>query len=96
MILDKELEIATTVAVDLGSKRPGPGKPIKCIATGVTTTVTVTTGATNAAAGALMVVTCGGADLVEFELPSETLQFVKFAFADGAVNIVLEGNQTNV
>jgi len=95
MILDKELEVATTVALDLGSTKPGPGKPTKCIATGVTLNVVVTTGATDTAADTLQTVECAGADLIEFELPSNTLQFVKFAFADGAVNIVLEGNQTN-
>ena len=94
MFLDNELAIATTVALDLGPKKPGPGNPIKCIATGVTLNVVVTTGATDTAAGALTTVECGGADLVEFELPSNTLQFVKFAFADGAVNIILPGAQT--
>ena len=95
MFLDKELELTTAVALDLGPKRPGPGKPIKCIATNVALNVVVTTGATNTAADSLMTVECGGADLVEFELPSSTLEFVMFTFADGEVNIVLEGNQTN-
>jgi len=95
MILDKELEIATTVALDLGPKKPGPGKPIKVIATGVSATVVVTHDTVVGATADLMTVHCNGEDLVEFDLPSRTLQFVKFTFADGAVNIVLEGNQTN-
>jgi len=105
MILDKELEVVSAVAIQLGSVKPeragsvykgGPGEPIVCIATGVTADVVVTHGATNAAADPLTTVVCGGEDLVEFRLPSTTLTWVMFTFADGAVNIVLEGNQTNV
>ena len=95
MILDKELELVTAVAFDLGTVRPGPGKPIKCIATGVTLNVAITTGPATGAESSLMTVECGGADLVEFELPSNTEQFIVPTFADGAVDIVLEGNQTN-
>jgi len=96
MILDKELEMATGVALDLGPKVPGPGQPIKCIATGVTLNVVITTGPSTGAEFALITVECGGEDLVEFELPSSTEKFIVPTFADGAVNIVLAGNQTNV
>lgn len=95
MIFDKELELATGVALDLGAKRSGPGKFIKVVALGVTLDVVVTTGATNAAADPLITVECGGADLVEFDLPSSTLQWISAVFADGEVKIMLEGAQTN-
>lgn len=104
MFLDNELKVKNATAIELGSVKPvkpgstykaGPGKPIKCIALGVALNVVVTTGDTNAAADPLLTVVCGGADLVEFELPSSTLRWVKFAFADGKVEIVMEGNQTN-
>jgi len=96
MFLDAELEMATTEALDLGPKKPGPGKPIKCIAQGVALNVVITSGPATGAENALMTVECGGADLVEFELPSSTERFILPTFADGAVHIVLEGNQTNV
>ena len=95
MILDKELEIVSGTAIDLGPKKPGPGKPIKCIARKVSANVTITTGADNLTLKGVLTVTCGGAELVEFELPSNIEQFVNFTFADGNVEIVLAGNQTN-
>jgi len=96
MILDKELELTTAVALDLGPKRPGPGKPIKCIALGVTTDVSFTTGPATGVEETLQTIVCAGVDLVEFELSSNTDRFIVPTFADGAVHIVLEGNQTNV
>jgi len=96
MILDNDLSLTTATAFDLGSVSPGPGNPIKCIAQGVSLTVTITTGATDAGGTDLMVVTCGGADLVEFELPANTLQWIIPVFADGSVDIILPGAQTNV
>ena len=90
MYLDNSLAVTTATAIDLEALNPGPGKPIKLVAMGVTLTVTVTDGATSAAADAHMVVTCGGADLVEFELPSTTQRYVKFTFADGEVEFVMD------
>jgi len=95
MILDKELEMATGEALDLGPKTPGPGQPIKCVALKVAADVVITTGDTLGTESALMTVVCEGADLVEFELPSSTLQFIVPTFADGAVEIILPGAQTN-
>ena len=95
MILDNELAIVSATALDLESVRPGPGNPIKCFASGVTLDITITTGATAAAAGDLQVVTGNPDGIVEFELPSSTLKFVMFTFADGEVYIVLPGVQTN-
>ena len=98
MILDNELAMTTATALTLGNgtTNPGPGKPIKCIALGVTTTVVITTGPSTGAESALMTVNCLGADLVEFELPSSTDNVIVPTFTDGEVHIVMEGNQTNV
>jgi hypothetical protein len=94
-ILDNELAIATTVAVDLGVS--GAGNPIKLQAAGVTTTVVVTSSATvgGTYAGSTTF-TCGGADFVECQLPSYTKQFIKCVFADGSVEVILNCGQTNI
>lgn len=94
MYIDKELELTTAVALDLGPKKPGPGKPIKMVALGVTTTVVITHGVALGSEAALMTIDALGADLVEFELPSSTLQFIIATFADGEVKIVMDA-QTN-
>lgn len=94
MILDNEAELVTATAFDLGPKKPGPGNPIKLWITGVGASVVFTTGATSAAADALMTVDAT-AGPIEVELPSNTLQFIKATFASGAINVTLPGNQTN-
>lgn len=93
-ILDSELAMATTVATDFGVS--GAGRPIRLQAVGVTATVVITSSATvgGTYAGSTTF-TCGGADFVECQLPSYTLQFVKAVFADGAVNVILDSAQTN-
>ncbi len=93
-ILDNELAIATTVAVDLGVA--GAGRQIVLQAAGVSTTVVVTScdtvGGTYAGDTTY---TCAGADFVECHLPSYTQQFIKCVFADGTVDVILDSAQTN-
>lgn len=99
MILDKETELVTATALDLEAVRPGPGKPIKLFATGMTPAalVTVTTCATvGGTYTACTTATVGADGSVEFELPSTTLQFIKSTFAAGSINVTLCGNQTNL
>ncbi len=86
MYIDKDLELTSGTAKDLGVDRPGPGNPIKLFAQGVGGNVTVTTGATNAAADAL--ITVDATNDVEFELPSGTKRWIKATFAAGSVNFV--------
>ena len=93
MILDHLAELTTAQAFDLDAVRPGPGKPIKMYAAGVGGSLAITTGATDAAADAL--ITVDATDDVEFELPSNTLQFIKATFAQGSVNVVMDA-QTNL
>lgn len=95
MIVDATMELTTTVAFDLGAVRPGPGEPIKIMAVGVSGTVTITHCATiGGSYTANSVQTCG-AGIAEFVLQSDTLQFIKVAFAAGSVEVVLPGVQTN-
>lgn len=98
MILDKQAELTTATAFDLGTVRPGPGQPIKLFASGMTpdATVTVTTGATSAAAGDCTTAEVGADGSVEFELPSTVARYIKATFAAGAINVTLAGNQTNL
>ena len=93
MILDHLAELTTAQAFDLDAVRPGPGKPIKMYASGVGGSLAITTGATNAAADAL--ITVDATDDVEFELPSNTKQFIMATFAQGSVNVVMDA-QTNL
>lgn len=97
MILDKNAELTTATAYDLGTVRPGPGNPIKMFASGMAADalVTVTTGATDTAADACTTATVGANGTVEFELPSTTGQFIMATFAAGAINVILPGAQTN-
>lgn len=96
MIIDKEAELTTTVAYDLGSVRPGPGQPIKMwfLPTAGTSPLAITDGATSAAADALMTVAYTVGEVVEFELPSNTAQFIKATFT-GQLAASLAGVQTN-
>ena len=94
MILDNDAKLVTTVAFDLGSVRPGPGNPIKMYASGVAGSLVITQGATNAAADAC--ITVDATNAIEFELPSNTLQYIKATFGSGEVNFVLPGTQTAV
>ncbi len=96
MILDNELSMATGVALDLEAVSPGPGKPIKCVATNVAANVVITSGPSTGLESALITVECGGAVHVEFELPSNTEQFIVPTFLSGQVDIVLAGVQTNL
>lgn len=101
MILDALAELTTATGFDLEAVRPGPGKPIKMFASGMTpgAALAVTMGDTAAEAeGGLVAcvdVTVGTDGTVEFHLPSNTLQFIACTFAAGALNIVLDG-QTNI
>lgn len=98
MILDKEAELTTATGFDLGVVRPGPGNPIKLWATGVGGDLEITTGAdaAEAEAGLTALMTVDADGDVEFELPSNTQQFIATTFATGSVNVTLCGNQTNV
>ena len=93
MILDKLAELTTAVAFDLDAVRPGPGNPIKMYATGVGGPLVVTCGADTAAADAC--ITVDATEPVEFELPSNTKQFIKATFATGNVYVVMDA-QTNL
>lgn len=99
MILDKETELATTVALDLDTVRPGPGKPIIMFASGMPAATAViitdcdTVGGTYAS---VVEVVTDASGTAEFRLPSSTRQFIKSTFAAGAINVVMEGNQTNL
>lgn len=99
MLLDKEAQLATTVAFDLEAVRPGPGMPVKLYATGmtpaavVTVTNCATVGGTYTACTTAVVDTDGS---VEFELPSSTRQFIKSTFAAGDISVILPGAQTNI
>lgn len=93
MFVDNETELVTTVALDLETVRPGPGKPIKLWANlDADGDLVITMGATNAAADACITVACVG--ITEFELPSSTLRWIKSTFA-GRVAVTLCGVQTN-
>jgi len=114
MILDKNAMFAdglayngTPTVIDLGSVRPGPGRPIKVFVQGSSTLagatgVVVTDGATDTAGDALIthIATLAG-KIVEFELPSDTARYVKVALAGSpsagswSAGIVLPGVQTN-
>ncbi|MCK5919687.1 MAG: hypothetical protein KAG66_02015 [Methylococcales bacterium] len=93
MIRDHELNMVTTVAMDLGSAAPGPGNPIKMVALGVDAALVITTGDTTAAADPLMTVVAS-AGLTEFELPSDTKRYIKATFAAGEVSVINSGAQT--
>lgn len=99
MILDNEAALVTATAFDLETVRPGPGKPIKMWAQlNAAGPLVITTGATSAALDALLTVQVP-AEGLEFELPSNTKQFIKSTFAATAplgVFVVMEGNQTNI
>lgn len=114
MILDKLTMFADGLAhngastvLDLETLRPGPGQPIKCFIQGSAdlagcTGFTVTDGATNAAAGALIThVASLAGNLVEFEIPSDAAQFVKVTLTGStsagtwSAGVVLAGSQTN-
>lgn len=88
MFMDKQAELATTVAFDLDAVRPGPGQPIKMFANlNAAGDLVITTGATSAAAGDLITVACDG--ITEFELPSTTERYIKATFA-GDVGVVMD------
>lgn len=97
MIIDKETELATGVALDLESVRPGPGQPIKMWAlldTDDDLEITMGTTAALAVAGATTCITVACSGITEFELPSSTLQFVATDFT-GQVAVSLTGIQTS-
>ncbi|RLC85493.1 MAG: hypothetical protein DRJ03_11515 [Chloroflexi bacterium] len=101
MILDNEAKLVTTVAFDLESVSngvgTGTGQPLLVWAQlDAPGNLVITTGATSAAADALITVTVP-AEGLEFRLPSDTKQFVKATFTATAplgVFFVMEGNQT--
>lgn len=99
MILDNDAKLVTTVAFDLETVRPGPGKPIKMWAQiDIPGALVITMGATGAAAGACITVQVP-AEGLEFEIPSNTLQYIKSTFTATAplgVFVTMCGNQTNV
>ncbi len=95
MFIDSMAELVTTVAFDLETVRPGPGKPIKLwVLLDTPGDLVITDGATSTAAGALMTVSCTDSP-TEIELPSTTAQFIKATFT-GRVAVSLCGVQTNL
>ena len=95
MIIDNEAQLVTTVAFDLETVRPGPGQPLKMWAILTTPgTLTITDGATSAAADTFMTVSCTDSP-TEFELPSTTARYIKATFT-GTVAFSLAGIQTNM
>ena len=97
MIRDHEAELVTDIGFDLGPVRPGPGNPIKFWATGVGAVLIFTMGvdAAEAEAGTVPCITVDATDDVEFELPSNTQQFIATTFGSGDVGAILPGAQTN-
>ena len=114
MILDKEVLFADALAhdgspeeIDLGSVRPGPGKPIKGFITGSAdlagcTGFSILDADVSPADEAVLDITDDPAgQTIEFELPSNILQFVTIALAGTTsagsftAGLVLCGNQTN-
>ncbi len=105
MILDKQMEMVTTVAMDLGNPGlrtsggvapHGPGRPIHLSIMGITAdTVTITTGDTSAAADALLTVTCPDDIATEVLLPSTCKRWIKATFANGSIDVILDNAQTN-
>jgi len=94
MFVDNMAELATTVAFDLETARPGPGNQIKlAVILDSPGDLVITDGATATAADALMTVSCTDKP-TEVHLPSTTKQFIKATFA-GRVFVSLCGIQTN-
>jgi len=103
-ILDKELEMASGAALDLGDPGldsegnafpHGNGRQIHLAITGIAAgTVDITTGDTSAAADALMTVACPADVVTEVHLPSACKQFIKATFADGSIEVILDSAQT--
>lgn len=103
-ILDKKLEMATTVALDLGdtglrsdgSAAPHGGGRNACLSiTGISAdSVVITTGDTSAAADALITVACPSDVVTEVMLPSSTKRWIKATFADGSIDVILNHAQT--
>ena len=92
MILDNEVKLTNNVTFDLGTKKPGPGQSIKLFASGVGSFISIDHGAT---AGALsLLLSLDALDDVEFELPSNTRQYIVVKFTGGSVTMSLGGNQT--
>jgi hypothetical protein len=96
MIRDYYGQLTTTVAFDLEAVSPGPGEPIKLMAIGVSGSVVVTTCATTGGSYTALTTVLGPAGVLEFELPSNTLQFIKATFSAGTVEVALPGVQTAV
>ena len=115
MIYDNETMFASALAhdgtptvVDMGSTKPGPGRPITVFVQGNdlagATGLTITDGATDTAADALTTITASAAELnagLQFELPSTTARYVKVALAGSTsagtwtAGVVLDRGQTN-
>jgi len=113
MILDNEVMFGDAAAynagveIDLGSVRPGPGNPIKCFFTTLTTLTDCTAIAVLDAPHTVpdeALMTIGGVpaagETIEFELPSDTQQFVILSLTAASAGtftagVVLPGVQTN-
>lgn len=114
MIMDKEVLFADNLAhdgspeeIDLESVRPGPGNPIKGFIAGSAdlagcTGFSILDAAVSPADEALMDITEDPAGtIIEFELPSNVLQFVTIALVGSTsagtftAGLVLPGVQTN-
>jgi hypothetical protein len=105
MILDKELEMVTGVALDLGDpgKRSdgstalhGPGRQVHLQIQGISAgTVDITTGDTSTSDDALITVVCPVGEVAEAHLPSTCKRYIKATFADGSIDVILDSAQTN-
>jgi hypothetical protein len=97
MILDKQAELTSTVAYDLGTVRPGPGEGIKLWfdPSAGTSPLVITTGATSAAADDFMSIEYTVGVGQEITLPATVKRYIKATFT-GTLNIVSPGcGQTN-
>jgi len=101
---------ASVTVLDLGTTRPGPGEPYRCFITCANadmaglTALTVTDGATNAAADGHKVYTLLAATLnlgtFFFELSPDTARYVKLALTGASAGTgitagLVTGQQTN-
>ncbi len=103
-ILDHELAIATTVAVDLGDPGQrsdatvaphGPGRQVHLEAVKVSGTVVVTSSDTETGTYAGSTTYTCGVGSEELHLPSYCKRWIKCVFAAGTVNVILDSAQTN-
>lgn len=98
MMIDALAEVTSATAFDLETVRPGPGNPIKFGIQGQDTgaSMAITHCATEGGTyTALMTVLVPTEDFMEFEIPSNSLRYIKMTLATGAECFVIDTGQTN-